>query len=70
MTETRWKDHLLKSSLPLEHVVRRELAELGMGAMHTFTYVRRNEHGNRTEFSVDIHATTWLGRKGGARPTR
>jgi hypothetical protein len=57
----KWKDYLLKSSLPLEHVVRRELAGVGMTGLGAFSYLRPNEHGIITEFSVDVWGSLSIG---------
>jgi hypothetical protein len=52
----RWKDSLLKSSLPLEHVVSEQLESDGWEVWGQYSYSRRNESGIDTEFSVDLHA--------------
>jgi hypothetical protein len=59
----RWKDYLLKSSLPLEHVVRKKLELAGFHGLGAFSYLRSNEHGNRAEFSVDLLGLNLLKRK-------
>jgi hypothetical protein len=61
----RWKDYLLKSSLPLEQVVRRELAGAGVTGLSAFSYLRPNEQGIVAEFSVDVWGTLLIGGKQG-----
>ncbi|HZW26798.1 MAG TPA: hypothetical protein VFF26_15070 [Gallionella sp.] len=68
MSNTKWKDSLLKSSLPLEHLVAASLAKLDWDVWGQFTYSRKNESGIATDFSADLHAfkeystqTHWLG---------
>lgn len=52
----RWKDALLKSSLPLEHLVAEVLNRNRIYVSGEFSYVRPNENGQDTEFSVDLNA--------------
>ena len=67
MSNTKWKDHLLKSSLPFEHIVAEALAKQKWYVDGQYSYARKNENGLHTEFSVDLHAysefssdTHWL----------
>lgn len=52
----KWKDNLLKSSLPLEQVVSEKLTQQGFSMSGEFTYMRQNEHNTEVEFSVDLYA--------------
>lgn len=54
--DNKWKDYLLKSSLPLEQIVSEKLERQGFIGVGEYSYIRLNEHGARTEFSVDLHA--------------
>ncbi len=56
MTDSTWKKPLLKSGLPLEHVVTTELSKKDFWVSGEFPYIRGNEQGIDTEFSVDTHA--------------
>lgn len=58
----KWKgkDALLRSSLPLEHLVAQKLSRLGVYVGGEFTYLRPNENGISTEFSTDLWAFTFL----------
>ena len=56
----RRKDALLRSGLPLENVVARLLKDAGCDVWGEFAYVRTNENGVQTEFSVDTHAVGFL----------
>jgi hypothetical protein len=51
-----WKDTLLSTGLPLEYSVRRVIENLGLIGSREFSYIRNNENGFQTEFSVDVHA--------------
>lgn len=53
---TKWKKHLLKSSIPLEFIVSKELGKLGFGILGEYTYYRVDRDGKINEFSVDINA--------------
>lgn len=57
MSDGKWKDLLLKSSLPLEHVVASELADLDWIVWGQYPYTRNNESGLSVEFSGDLRAT-------------
>jgi hypothetical protein len=52
--ERKWKDILLKSGLPLEYLVAAKLRIKECTIMGEFAYLRPNEQGIDTEFSVDI----------------
>lgn len=52
----RWKEHFLKSGLPLEHAVRTTLEQHGISYPNEYRYTRPNEQGVLTEFSVDVAA--------------
>lgn len=51
-----WKEHLLKSGVPLEYEVARILADEGMGVEADFSFLRQDVSGKK-EFSVDIAST-------------
>lgn len=57
MADSKWKDYLLKSSLPLEHAVAELLATCEWNVWGQYSYARKNENGLRTDFSADIHAS-------------
>jgi hypothetical protein len=52
-----WKDLLLSSGVPLEHSIEELLKKLNLLQVSEYKYVRPNETGVPTVFSVDIHAT-------------
>ncbi len=52
----KWKDALLKTSLPLEYLVAEKLSRKGFSIRGEYSYTRKNEQGIETEFSVDLHA--------------
>lgn len=52
-----WKDHLLKSGLPLEFEVKKFLDEYGCISNMERTYLRNNEAEVPTEFSYDIDSS-------------
>ncbi len=56
----KWKDSLLKTSLPLEYLVAEKLSELKYGIQGEYHYLRPNEQGIPTEFSIDIWAVNHL----------
>lgn len=62
-TNKRWKDHLLKTSLPLEYLVAEKLSKLKYGIQGEYHYLRPNEHNVLTEFSIDIWAINDLFKK-------
>lgn len=51
---TKWKDFLLKSSLPLEYEVKKLLDEYKCVGSYEYTYLRKDENGLNCEFSYDI----------------
>lgn len=55
--KTAWKDHLLKSGLPLEFEVKRFLDDKGCISNLERTYLRNNEAEVPTEFSYDIDSS-------------
>lgn len=59
----KWKDALLKTSVPLEYLVADKLSKLKYGIQGEYHYVRPNERGIPTEFSVDIWAVNHLFKK-------
>ena len=60
MASTKWKDQLLKTSLPLELRVAELLGEMGFWVGGEYTYLRQNQEGADTEFSVDVHVVQEL----------
>jgi hypothetical protein len=60
----KWKDALLKTSLPLEHVVAEKLEGEEFDIWGEFTYERKNEQGLDTEFSVDVRAINFVKKRG------
>lgn len=54
----KWKDFLLKSSLPLEQVVAEKVSNIGLHVGGEFSYLRSNEQNNFAEFSIDLRAST------------
>lgn len=52
-----WKDALLSSGVPLEYSVRRILEDLNVPDAREFKYMRPNENGIDTQFSIDLKAT-------------
>ncbi|MDD1965916.1 hypothetical protein NPS29_11340 [Pseudomonas putida] len=54
-------EHLLKSSLILEHEVAAIIAECGFHNQGEFSYSRANESGEDTDFSVDLLAIASAG---------
>jgi len=65
----KWKDHLLKSSLPLEQLVAEKLIKKNLQIAGEYPYIRPNEQNINTEFSVDLHAYATYA-KGGVTSTR
>lgn len=58
-----WKDALLRTSLPLEYLVASKLSNKKCGIQGEFHYLRPNELGVITEFSVDVWAASPLTNK-------
>jgi hypothetical protein len=56
----KWKDALLKTSLPLEYLVAEKLGKHGFHIDGEYSFVRRNEQNIETEFSVDLQASELL----------
>jgi len=52
-----WKEHLLKSGIPLEFEIKRFLDSKGCVSNFEYTYLRANEAEIPTEFSYDISST-------------
>jgi hypothetical protein len=52
-----WKDALLGSGVPLEYSVRSILEKLGISDTREYKYLRPNEDGVETEFSIDLQAS-------------
>lgn len=59
-SNNKWKDALLKTSLPLEFLVAEKLAKIDFDVSGEFTFVRKNEQNIDTEFSVDLRASRAL----------
>jgi hypothetical protein len=59
--DKKWKDSLLKSSLPLEQLVTEKLVSQGFWVAGEYPYIRPNEQNISTEFSVDLLAYTFIG---------
>lgn len=55
--EDKWKEFLLKSSVPLEQLVSEKLSNRGFHIKGEYPYLRPNEQEIKTEFSIDIHAS-------------
>lgn len=53
----KWKDFLLKSSIPLEYEVKQLLDKYGCVSNYEFTYLRHDENEVVNEFSYDIDAS-------------
>lgn len=56
----KWKDALLSSGLPLEYLVAEKLAQNDFFVAGEYPYIRQDEQGINTEFSVDLLATLSL----------
>ncbi len=55
--DSKWKDFLLKSGLPLEYEIKEYLENNGFITNFEYTYLRENQENQITEFSYDIDAT-------------
>lgn len=53
----KWKDFLLKSSIPLEYEVKQLVDKYGCVSNYEFTYLRQDENEITNEFSYDIDAS-------------
>jgi len=60
----KWKDALLRSSLPLEYLVGKNLVRSDLMVWGEYSFNRRNEESIDTEFSVDLRASEILEKKG------
>lgn len=60
MGESKWKDQLLKTSLPLELQVAELLGEMEFWVGGEYSYLRHNQDGVESEFSVDVHVVREL----------
>lgn len=58
----KWKDALLKTSLPLEHLIAEKLGKHGFLIHGEYSFIRDDEQGVDTEFSVDLRASELLDR--------
>ncbi|WP_347157457.1 hypothetical protein [Pontibacter chitinilyticus] len=56
-SSSKWKDFLLKSSVPLEYEVKRLLDNYGCLSTFEYTYLRKDENQILNEFSYDIDAS-------------
>jgi hypothetical protein len=56
----KWKDALLKTSLPLEFLVAEKLDSKQFSVSGEYSFVRKNEQNLDTEFSVDLRASNYL----------
>jgi exonuclease VII small subunit len=61
MSENKWKNFLLKSSLPLEYEVQRLLENNDYQTEYEYSYIRRDENNIENEFSYDINAYRYEG---------
>lgn len=57
MSDKTWKDALLATGQPLEHSTARVLAGADLTPPREYGYVRPNENGVLTEFSIDLHTS-------------
>lgn len=53
-SNSKWKDFLLKSGLPLEYEVKKVLDNFGFWSQSEFSYFRNDEQNLLNEFSYDI----------------
>lgn len=52
----KWKDALLRTSVPLEYLVARHAHEHGFAVFGEYAYLRQSDEGTELEFSVDLWA--------------
>lgn len=52
----KWKDALLKTSLPIEQIVAEKVSAKKFYVAGEYRYIRPNEHNIQTEFSADLWA--------------
>ncbi|SNS71656.1 hypothetical protein SAMN05421640_0972 [Ekhidna lutea] len=57
MANTKWKDYLLKSGVPLEFEIKKLLDELGCQTRFDQSYLRNDRNQISTEFSYDIDSS-------------
>lgn len=57
MSKTKWKNHILKSGVPLEHDTKLVLKDLAIVAPKEYEYIKMNEYGIPTTFSIDIYCS-------------
>ncbi len=57
---SKWKSKLLSSSVPMEYEVAKMLVSANFSISSDYTYERKNDKDFLTDFSVDIHATSYL----------
>jgi hypothetical protein len=55
--DIKWKEHLLKSGIPLEYEIKEYLLKNGCIPNFEYTYLRENETKQTTEFSYDIDSS-------------
>lgn len=55
--QNKWKEHLLKSGLPLEYEIKEFLDNYGCISNFDYTYFRRDKKDVLTEFSYDIDSS-------------
>lgn len=55
--DSKWKDHLLKSGLPLEYEVKQLLDKKGCVSTMEYSYLRQNQQNSSVEFSYDIDSS-------------
>lgn len=60
----KWKDALLRTSLPLEYLVGKNLVKNDLILSGEYSFNRRNEESIDTEFSIDLRASELLEKKG------
>jgi hypothetical protein len=60
MSEKSWKGAFLSTGLPLEYTVRKTIRDLDLTTGREFSYIRRNEPGQPTEFSIAV-STSQIG---------
>ena len=56
VSKKSWKDALLSSGVPLEYSVAQILNAFEVGPQREYQYIRPNENGIPTQFSIDQHA--------------
>src|ERR1044072_4720315 len=56
----KWKDALLKTSLPLEYLIANKLRKREYLVWGEYSFIRKSEQNIDTEFSVDLRASEIL----------